>query len=293
MLHTLLYFLALFCLSTSANWAKLSHMPVEILGFWRLSLAALLVGIWLLFKQRHSFLMKKRTFAWVALSGFFFFLHLATYKYAAKNTSISNTVILFASNPIWASLGAALFFQERITRRLVLSYVIALLGIYVLVRHQIQFSPKGLQGDISSLLSALFYAVYMLTGKKSRETCNNTSFSFFQYAICALGFAMTAFFTQAPFTGYDEISWFSVVGLIALPTFLGHFTLTYLVNFMNLNIMSCGKLLEPVIASIIAYFVFHETLNQNSWIAFLLTAISVLILFAPGILKRAQKFKNF
>lgn len=292
MLHTLLYFLALVCLSSSANWAKLNHMPVDILGFWRLALAAIGVGLWLLLTQKINFRVPWIHLRWVLLSGFFFFLHLWTYKYASKNTSVSNTVILFASNPIWASLGAALFFQEKITRRLILSYILAVAGIYVLVHHQIQFSTEGLQGDLAALVSAAFYSAYMLAGKKGREHFDNTFFSFVQYAVCAVGFALTAFYTRNPFTGYDTISWVSVAGLVLLPTFLGHFSMTYLVKFMNLNVMSCGKLLEPIFAAIMAYFIFQESMNSHSWLAFLLTAAGVLILFAPGLKRFIFSFKK-
>lgn len=287
MLHTLLYFLALVCLSTSPNWAKLNHMPVEILGFWRLTLAAVGLGLWALFAKKLNLKTQKWIhLRWMILSGVFFFLHLWTYKYASKTTSVSNTMILFASNPLWASIGGALFFHEKITGRLVLSYLLAVLGIYTLVHHQIEFSKDGVHGDISALISAAFYSAYMLAGKKAREHVDNTNFSFVQYSVCALCFAITALLTQNNFTGYDGISWISVAGLVLLPTFLGHFSLTYLVKHMNLTVLSCGKLLEPIFASIMAYFIFQEHLGQHSWIAFLLTASGVFILFAPGLFRR-------
>ena len=292
MLHTLLYFLALISLSTSANWAKLNHMPVEILGFWRLGLAALILLTWIFIKKKRWPHLTEPNLRWVVLSGFFFFLHLATYKFAAKNTTISNTMILFASNPVWASLGAAVFFHEKITARVVFSYLLALLGIYILVHRQVEFAPESLRGDFSSLLSAFFYAAYMLTGKKARRHYENQIFSFFQYTVCAICFGLTCLYSGASFTGYDPVSWWAVAGLILLPTFLGHFSLTYLVHYMNINVMSCGKLLEPIFAAIIAYFLFRETLSVEAWWAFSLTALSVLILFAPTLLNRSQKIKN-
>lgn len=292
MLHTLLYFLALFCLSTSANWAKLSLMPVEVLGFWRLGLASLIIFAWILYKKKAWPQLRDRNISWVVASGLLFFLHLATYTFAAKNTTISNTVILFASNPVWASVGAILFFNEKLQRRVVLSYMLAFLGIYLLVHKQIHFDTATFHGDLSAILSAVFYAAYMLASKRARRHYDNTVFAFFQFFICALCFGLYVLKTQESLVGYNSISWVSVAGLILLPTFLGHLTLTYLVNYMNITIISCGKLIEPVIASIIAFFIFHETLKEESWLAFALTVISVIILFAPGLWKRSQKIKN-
>lgn len=288
MLHTLLYFLALVCLSTSPNLAKLNHMPVDILGFWRLFFAAIGVGAWILLRKKVSLKWEWGYLRWVLFSGLFFFLHLWTYKYASKNTTVSNTMILFASNPIWASLGGSFLFQEKITKRLVFSYLLAVLGIYILVHHQIEFVASGVQGDISALISAVFYSAYMLAGKKGRQHYENTTFSFIQYSVCAICFAISILFTQHTFTGYDEVSWWSVLGLVLLPTYLGHFSMTYLVRTMNLTMMSCGKLLEPIFASLMAYFIFREQLGAYSWIAFLLTAAGVLILFAPSLFKKTS-----
>ncbi len=288
MLHTLLYFLALISLSTSPNWAKLNHMPVEILGFWRLGIAALLLLAFIFIRRKTWPNLRDKNMRWVFLAAFFFFLHLATYKFAAKNTTISNTMILFASNPVWASLGAAVFFSEKITRRVVLAYALALIGIFILVHQQIKFAPEGLKGDISSLLSAFFYAAYMLTGKRARQNYANVIFSFFQYSVGAICFGLVALGTEKSFTGYDAISWQAVAGLILLPTFLGHFSFTYLVKYMNITLMTCGKLLEPVFAAIIAYFLFHELMTIEAWLAFGFTTASVLVLFTPQLFNRRR-----
>ena len=54
-------------------------------------------------------------------------------------------------------------------------------------------------------------------------------------------------------------------------------------NYMNLAVMTCGKLIEPVIASIIAFLVFNETLDSATYVAFACTAIAILNLFWPQI----------
>lgn len=287
--HTLLYFLALFSLSTSPNWTKLNQMPVEVLGTFRLGIAACLLGLWILAFRKKGFPKITRQMIWIFLSGSFFFLHLWTYKYAAKTTSVSNTMILFSSNPIWASLGSIIFFNEKLKARLFISYILAISGIYLLVSPDFGFKSQTIYGDWSALLSALFYAAYMLTGKKARHHYDNIYYAFLQYSICALLFLLCTFESGAALTGYSSVSWIAVAGLVALPTFVGHLSLTYLVKHMDLSILSCGKLIEPVFASIIAYWVFQETLSANAWISFLLTALAVLVLFGPSLLKYLKK----
>ncbi|AZZ37242.1 hypothetical protein CIK05_10735 [Bdellovibrio sp. qaytius] len=288
MLHISLYFLALVSLSTSPNWAKLNHMSSATLGFYRLAGASLLLFTYLLLSKKLKKINFDRNFVWALCSGFFFFLHLWTYKYASKNTLVSNTMILFATNPVWATLGGQVFFKESIKPRVLFSYMLALIGVFMLVAQNLQLTPENHLGNVSALVSAFFYALYMLTSKKARLHMDNSDFSLIQYSTCALMFAIACLSTNSQMTGFDAISWWSVLGLIVFPTFLGHMSFTYLVKHMNLSLMSCGKLIEPIIATIIAYFIFGEQLGSLAIYAFLLTGVSVLILFWPSINKRAN-----
>ncbi len=290
MLHTFLYFLALASLSSAPNWAKLSQMPIEILGFYRLSIASALLLLWIFIKKPNIKFNFNKTTWWVIASGVLFFLHLWTYKYAAKNTSVSNTMIIFSSNPIWASIGAIIFFNEKLHKRLIVSYSLALLGIYLLVANDLKLHSSFGYGDWSSLLSAILYSAHMLVGKKARQYYTNTYFAFLQYSVSAFLFGLCALGTGAQLTGYSDVSWLSVAGLILLPTFLGHFSLTYLVQYMDLSLMTCGKLIEPVLASIMAYALFNEKISPNAWISFGLTSLSVLILFSPSLFRTIKKY---
>lgn len=291
MAHTLLYFLALFCLSTSSSWTKLNQMPVEVIGFYRLIIAATVVGLWTFLIKKNNLPKFNKKFLWVILSGFFFFLHLWSYKFAAKNTTISNTMILFQTTPIWSTMGGVLFFSEKITRRLVLSYVMALSGILILFGQNADFSSLTFYGDISALASGLLYSAYMLAGKQARLFYDNNIYATFQYLICGTLFLILTLVFTRPLIGYSGISWFSIVGQVLLPTLLGHFLFTYLVKYMNLGFMTCGKLIEPIFAAIIAYFIFQEQLKPATWVAFLLTGLSILILFVPGLIKN-RKINN-
>jgi drug/metabolite transporter (DMT)-like permease len=288
MLHITLYFLALVSLSTSPVWAKLNHMSSVTLGFYRLAGATLLLFLYLLLTKKLKKINLDKNFAWALTSGFFFFLHLWTYKFASKHTLVSNTMILFATNPVWATLGGQIFFKEYIKPRVIFSYMLALIGVFMLVAQNLQLNPENHLGNISALVSAFFYALYMLTSKKARLHMENTDFSLIQYGTCAVLFLIFALGSDAQMTGFDAISWWSVLGLIVLPTFLGHMSFTYLVKHMNLGLMSCGKLIEPIIATIFAFFIFGEHLGSNAIYAFILTGVSVLILFWPTLNKRAN-----
>ena len=291
--HLLLYFLALACLSTASNWAKLNQMPAEVLGFWRLTLAALILITYQVFYKKQKILQNNKSMKWIIASGFFFFLHLWTYKYAAKHTLVSLTMILFATNPIWTALFNIYAFNEKITLRMWTSFLIAFVGIYLLVQDQLQFSAENNLGNISALMTAVLYAIYLITGKKARMHVSNLNFASLQYSVCAIFFMMASLFTKSNFIkGYTEISWISVLGLVALPTLLGHFLFTHVISHMNLAVMTCGKLIEPVLAAIMAYFLFQEKLTTMTALAFLFTSLAVVNLFWPQIRSAGKNYFN-
>lgn len=281
----MLYFLALFCLSTSPNWAKLNQMSAEVLGFWRMGLAGLILLLLISFyKKRLRELKPNAYFIWILFAGVFFFLHLWTYKYAAKHTLVSNTMTLFATNPLWATAGSILFFKEKIKPRFVLAYILAILGIYILFSHNLEFSPENAMGNTMALVSAFFYAVFILFSKKVREKISNMVFATYQYTLTGIFFLIVCLVQQENLlAGSSPRSWLAVAGLILLPTFLGHFLMTHLVKTMNVAFLTCGKLIEPILASIMAYFIFGERLGTSIYISFVFTASAVVILFWPQI----------
>ncbi len=282
MLHTTLYFLALLSLSTAPNWARLSLMPVDVLGFWRLSFASTLLFAWIFILKRQRLPQFTRNFFWILLSGFFFFAHLWTYKYAAKNTTIANTMIFFGTNPVWTTCGSIFFFNERFTQRLAISYSLAVIGMIILVSRQFAVHSSGLLGDVSAIASAVFFSAYILTGKKARIYFSNSIYAAFQYLTCAICFSIAVSISGNPIGSYNMTSWIAVAGLVVFPTLLGHLNFSYLMNFMNLSLMSCGKMIEPVLASIIAYFLFAEQLSIQAVIAFIFTALALVVLFVPA-----------
>lgn len=290
MLNYLLYFIALFGLSQSANLVKMAQAPIEVLGFWRLFFCALLFLPWALrFKSlRPLFQADRRHDLWMGLiSGTFFFLHLWTFFYASKNTSIANCMIIFSINPLFTAAGAYLFFGEKFTPRLAMAYVLAFFGIYWLVSHSVHFDQGLVKGDLMALLSALLVSVYLLSGKKLRHSLDNPSFSVFIYSVCAFWFGVTALLRGIEFTGYETNTWWAIAGLVVIPTLLGHSLFMYLIKYMNINLMTCGKLIEPVMSSMVAWILFKEHLKTSTWIAFIFTSASVLVLFAPwSILKQ-------
>lgn len=224
----------------------------------------------------------------ILLTGFFFFLHLWSYFYSAQNTKIANCMILFATNPLFTAVGSFIFFKERLTKNLYFSYLLAFSSLYLLLSNTIEFNPENLKGEISGVVSAFFYSAYILSSKKARQGLDNGIFATGIYFTCGVCFLALDLFKGTPLIGYSQQAWLGILGTIFIPTFLGHAIFTYLMNYLNINWMSCGKLLEPVMSALIAYLIFQENINSATKVSFLLTIMAVIILLYPKLFKKTN-----
>jgi drug/metabolite transporter (DMT)-like permease len=281
--HLFLYFLAIFCLSQSAAFAKWAACPPEVIGFWRLLAAGLIVLPWAYFKSELKTQWKNhpQSRKWVYLTGLFFFAHLWTFFYASQHTLISHTMIIFATNPLFVALGQWWLNREAPPRRTIGAYFLALISLGLLFQQSKMGSGAQFWGDFSALLSAFFCSIYILFSKKSRDVFHNSVFTSVMYMSTALCFAVLLLFSNNSWVDYPPHTWLAILGQVVFSTLLGHSLIAYLMRFMNVTLMSTGKLAEPVMASIVASFVFQETINTYVGFAFVLTALSLFLLFWP------------
>jgi drug/metabolite transporter (DMT)-like permease len=272
--------LAVLCLSFPAILIRFAHMPIEAIGFWRLLLAAAAL----------SPLAWRRRGAWrglglegpalAALSGALFFAHLWTFTYAAKNTSVSNLMTAFATHPLWTGAGAWLLFGERPTRRLGAAYALAGAGVWVLVAGAPSAGAQRL-GDLSALAAALCFSGYVLASRRLRERLD-PSFAAAAYACAALLFLLLGAAQGAAFTGHAPSSWAAIAGLAFGVTLGGHALFTQLMGSFHVNLLSCAKLLEPILASVLARLLFGEPARPGTAAAFALIAAGLLVLLWPA-----------
>ncbi len=280
----ILFFLAIISFAQSPSLAKLSAAPPELISFWRLTLASLAMALIGHFRgegSTHFKALRSKAGVYALLSGLFFWIHLWCFQFAAQNTSVANVMILFSTNPIFTGLISVGLFKEKFEKRLIPVYLLAMLGIYILVSHNLHLDSANTPGDLAALASSFLFSFYILFGHQARKTVSNTTYTYFIYAVAGTCFFFTTYFRGVDFIHYPSITWISIVGLVLIPTLMGHALFTYLLRFINVNWLSMGKLAEPVIASFTAYLLFSETWNRTTLLAFACTLLSLLLLIQP------------
>ncbi len=289
MTHLFLYALALFFLSQSAALAKFAQAPPEVIGSWRMLAASLCFLIFSFFKG--SFLKELERFksisGWLVATGFFFFLHLWTFFFAAQNTLISHTMILFCLNPLFVGLGSWLINHKKPTKQIIAAYSLSFVALFLLLfasqkpLSQISAHPQWL-GDLSAFGSAVFFAIYFLLSQKCRKTLSNSYFSGMMYLFCAAFFFLTMAINQNNWIHYPQNTWIGISGQVIFSTLLGHALISYLMKHLDVTWMATGKLSEPIMASMVAYWTFGESISIYGSLAFVLTGASLFLLLTSS-----------
>lgn len=190
-------------------------------------------------------------------------------------------MIIFATNPLFVALGQWYLSKESPPRRTIFAYFLALASLVVLFHESHIGSSSEVWGDFSALASAFFFSIYILFSKKSRDVFHNSVFTSVMYLSTAACFALMLLLSNKSWIDYPAHTWVAITGQVIFSTLLGHSLIAYLMRFLNVTLMTTGKLAEPVMATIVASFVFQEKLSNYVGFAFTLTALSLCLLFWP------------
>ncbi len=271
---------AVLCMSQPALLVRAAHAPNEAIGFWRLVTAVVLLSPFA-WRKRSSWLnLSARDRKSVILAGMLFFIHLWMFVYATQHTRIADLMIAFSTHPVWTGAGAWLFFGERVTPRVVIAYVLAGAGVFALFSGAAS-GATDVWGDAAGLAAAISFSGYVLIGKGARRKLDNFVFAEIVSVVVCAGFFLAGSARGVNFIDYPPQFWACVVGLAVMTSLGGHALFSHLLAVMDVNLLSCAKLLEMPLAAVGAWAAFGEPFTARTITAFVLVATAVLILLLP------------
>jgi drug/metabolite transporter (DMT)-like permease len=163
---------ALFCGATfialSPIWVRVADVGPTASAFWRVALAVPL--LWGLVACLPKPAAVSRRDGWLlAAAGLAFAGDLAFWHWSIQATSVANATLLANLSSIFVTLAAWLLWRQRPSGLFLVGLALALCGVALLVRASLGFSPGALVGDAYGVVTAMFYAWYLLTVKRLRD----------------------------------------------------------------------------------------------------------------------------
>ncbi len=243
-------------------------VPPLVVAAYRLTLATLILTP-IVLRGRTTELrgLTRHDWLWALLSGVFLALHFATWVSSLDYTTVTSSVVLVTTGPIWVALASWLIFREKLTGPIVMGLIVTVCGgMLVGLSDSAGLGLSGMQlwGDFLALAGAWFVAGYLLIGRKLRQRMSLLAYIYLVYGIAAvmlIGLAALsgASFTQLPGGGpYPAIAFVWLWLLAILPQLVGHSSYNYALRFLPPTYVAIIALAEPIGASLLALVLLHE-----------------------------------
>ncbi|MDX9952603.1 MAG: EamA family transporter [Anaerolineae bacterium] len=256
-------------------------LPALTIVFWRAAIAAIVLFVVLLPHHRSNLRLPKRD--WLLFLGFGAIgvaAFYAIYIHAISLTGMGVAAVLMYTAPVWVTLFSTLFLGEKLTGRKAFALILALMGCALVGKlYDMTGTNLNLPGIVAGLGAGLTYGAYILFSKGTAQRGTSPwaalAYALALGALCLLPFQQPAEVLR-PLNSPEMALWLLILGLI--PTLGGGVAFNAGLHAVTASNASIVATLEPVIAAVLGWAVWHEQLAALQLLGAGLILIAVMIL---------------
>jgi drug/metabolite transporter (DMT)-like permease len=272
------------CIAWSAIFVRWTSMPGPASAFYRLLIPTIvLLPTWLLPLPVRRQGLRLRSYAIIAIGGFFFALDLAFYNTSILETNAANATLLGNNTPIVVGLLTWLVFRRRPQSSFWIGLALAVAGSLVIMGADLAKHAKFGLGDAMALAAAACFAVYLLATEQVRAHTN--TLEFLRLAILSSTIFMFAFtlILRVPLTVPDRRTFLALLGLGLISQLGGYLALTYALGHLPATVTSVSLLSQGPLTAALAALLLGEPLSGYQ------IAGGALVLAGVGLANRLDK----
>lgn len=271
-------------ITTKALYGLSATNPVSV-GFFRLALSVpvLFVICWTRLRW-NMFAVARSDFVIMLLIGILSATYQVCYFSAVELTGVAMaTVVTLCTAPVMVAVISLAVTRQRPSRYTVIALVGSLSGTALLVLFKEQTGPAttDAKGILLALSSALGYSLVTITSKKLANRYDP-----FQTLCISFSVGTAALLVLAQSHGlsleYTTASWLLLVYLGTVPTALAYVLFIFGMRTTTATAASISTLLEPLVATLLAWVLFGERFGQMGVLGVALLIGGLLTLYFGG-----------
>ena len=261
------YYLSDLCLETL--------MPLALTA-WRFISGGLLLAVVFCKHLRHisRATLKYAFFIGLALTGTYIF-----YGYGLRLTSISNSAFICALPVVFTPLLGWLLYRKPLGKRLSLCLILCVIGLAMLT---LQDDLHIAVGDLICMGTPLCYAIDLLLTERAvqRDDVDPIALSVVELGVVAVLATILSLLLEKPSLPHGLVTWGSVLFLDFACTGIAFVIQSVEQQHTAANHVGLIFTMEPVFATIVAFFLAHERLTLRGYIGAAIMLGSLLLMEA-------------
>ena len=275
---TLLLIIALLAVSTSPIVGRaLENVGSVSISFWRMFIAG--ITLWMFSLMRPQGKMKLRSnISKTIYAGILLGIHFALFFEAIKITKISNATFLGTLAPFFTLLVEYFFLKRFYDNKVLLGLLFTFMGSLIILVYQFDLSSKYTLGNIYAILCSVSIAAALMIGANVRKDEDTVVYTRTLYISASLTLFLISIILKQELLGYNFYEYLGLIFLGLVPTILGHNAIYYSLRYVSPTIAAAFPLGEPIIATILAYFIFFEDITLNIFIGGSITFIGLILI---------------
>lgn len=267
---------------------RVSELGPTTTAFYRclLALPVLAAWLWLGGRGANEARLDRREALRLALAGLFFAGDLGVWHFSIHYTTVANATLLTNLAPIFVTLGGFVLFKDRVTRLFLGGMALALLGAGMLMGDSLSVSDRQLTGDVLGVITALFYASYILAVGRLRARLATRVIMFWSTLATTVFLLPVALLSGEALVAETWQGWAYLAGLAITAQVLGQGLIAYALAHLPASFSAVSLLFQPVVAAVAAWVLFAEALGalQGAGAAVILLGVA---LARQGSIKRS------
>jgi drug/metabolite transporter (DMT)-like permease len=241
-------------------------------GFWRLAFALPLLAA----LAGRSVGGVGRPFRLAALAGLAFALDLGFWHYGIANTSVGKATVLTNLTPVVVTAAAWIFLKQRPAPLFLVAVALAVTGASMMAisKGAGAVGPNPMLGDIFSLITALWYALYFLAVSAARRSETTGRIMFWSSLTGAPLLLIAALVLGERILPGTSTGWAACVGLGVVHV-AGQGSIAWALGRLPPATASVTVLVQPVVAAVLGWILFNELFSgwQTAGAAVALTGV--------------------
>jgi drug/metabolite transporter (DMT)-like permease len=264
-----LLFVGAAAIGSSAIWVRLAETGPVATGFWRIALALPFLWAWAVVTARRAPAGAPRSaqepvpsdLRGLCAAGAFFAGDLAFWHWSILHTSVANATLLANVAPFFVSLAGWLWLRERIAGGFIAGLGLAFVGTLMLVGADFAHGGRALVGDALGVVTALFYAAYLLALKDLRARVSTARIMAVSGAVTAALLLPLALLAGDRILPESASGWLTLAGLALVSQVAGQSLIAYAFAHLPASLASVGLLLQPLAATVFAWAILGENIT--------------------------------